>query len=44
MKTIVYNLKKEFSIPANVTAAICCLILSVSIFFIMGVMNREVLL
>ncbi|WP_255512506.1 hypothetical protein [Flagellimonas sp. S3867] len=44
MKTIAYNLKKEFSIPSNVTAAICCFILSVTIFFIMGVINREVLL
>ncbi|WP_420320116.1 hypothetical protein [Flagellimonas sp.] len=44
MKTIVLNIKKEFSIPANVTAAIICLILSISIFFIMGVINREVLL
>ncbi|WP_280950983.1 hypothetical protein [Flagellimonas pacifica] len=44
MKTIVYNIRKEFSIPENVTAAVCCLILSIAIFFIMGVINREVLL
>ncbi|WP_298791253.1 hypothetical protein [uncultured Allomuricauda sp.] len=44
MKTIVYNLKKEFAVPSNVTAAICCLILSISIFFIMGVINRDMLL
>ncbi|WP_262709900.1 hypothetical protein [Flagellimonas onchidii] len=44
MKTLVNNLKKEFSIPDNLTAAICCLILSISIFFIMGVLNRGMLL
>ncbi|MEM9649329.1 MAG: hypothetical protein AAF969_12675 [Bacteroidota bacterium] len=44
MKAIIYNLKKEFSIPNNLTAAICCLILSITIFFIMGVINRQILL
>ncbi|WP_283777896.1 hypothetical protein [Flagellimonas spongiicola] len=44
MKTIAYNLKKEFASPQNRTAAISCLVISLTVFFIMAVLNREVLL
>ncbi|WP_411031248.1 hypothetical protein [Spongiimicrobium sp. 3-5] len=39
MKTVILGFKKEFS-KDNLVAAITCLILSISIFFIMGVLNR----
>nr|WP_299385853.1 hypothetical protein [Allomuricauda sp.] len=44
MKAIILNLKKEFAMPDNRTAAISCLIISITVFFIMAVLNREVLL
>ncbi|WP_279305970.1 hypothetical protein [Flagellimonas aquimarina] len=44
MKTILNNIKKEFSIPDNLTAAISCLIISITVFFIMAVIGRETLL
>ncbi|WP_420400615.1 hypothetical protein [Flagellimonas sp.] len=44
MKAILHNIKKEFSIPENLTAGISCLIIAITVFFIMAVLNREVLL
>ncbi|WP_255674256.1 MULTISPECIES: hypothetical protein [unclassified Flagellimonas] len=43
MKILIKSIKKEFT-PDNMTAAISCLIISVTIFFIMAVLNRETLL
>ncbi|WP_298928768.1 hypothetical protein [uncultured Allomuricauda sp.] len=43
MKTLVNNIKKEFT-PDNLTAAISCLIISVTVFFIMAVIGRDTLL
>lgn len=39
MKILVLNIKKEFT-KDNLIAAISCLVLSISIFFIMKVMGR----
>ncbi|GMN07502.1 hypothetical protein MTsPCn5_28910 [Croceitalea sp. MTPC5] len=41
MKTIVLKLKKEFT-PTNRLAAISCLIISITIYFIMAVLGREI--
>ncbi|WP_265242823.1 hypothetical protein [Muriicola sp. Z0-33] len=43
MKAITLAIKKEFR-GENLLAAISCLIISITIFFIMGVINRGVLL
>ena len=39
MKVLLFNVKKEFT-KDNLIAAVSCLILSISIFFIMKVMGR----
>lgn len=39
MKILLFNVKKEFT-KDNLIAAVSCLILSISIFFIMKVMGR----
>ncbi|MGD1945342.1 MAG: hypothetical protein ACFB0A_03485 [Croceivirga sp.] len=41
MKVLVLKLRKEFT-PTNRLAAISCLIISVTIYFIMTVLSREV--
>ncbi|AWX43744.1 hypothetical protein HME9304_00735 [Flagellimonas maritima] len=43
MKILLKNIKKEFT-PDNMTAAISCLIISITIYFILAVINREILL
>ncbi|MEX0288906.1 MAG: hypothetical protein AB3N14_07320 [Flavobacteriaceae bacterium] len=43
MKVIVLRLKREFQ-GDNLLAAISCLIISITIFFVMAVLNRQVLL
>ncbi|WP_255695521.1 hypothetical protein [Flagellimonas sp. CMM7] len=44
MKAILNNIKKEFSTPDNLNAAISCLIISITVFFIMAVLGRNTLL
>lgn len=39
MKTILGNIKREFT-KENIIAAISCLIISITVFFIMQVMKR----
>ena len=43
MKVIVLRLRKEFQ-GENLLAAISCLIIAITIFFVMGVLNRQILL
>ncbi|WP_298999933.1 hypothetical protein ACOKFD_08070 [Flagellimonas sp. S174] len=44
MKVLILRAKKEFSISDNRVAAISCLIISITVFFIMAVLGRETLL
>ena len=41
MKVLVLKLKKEFT-PSNRLAAISCLVISITIYFIMAVLSREI--
>ncbi|MEM9077669.1 MAG: hypothetical protein AAGC43_11540 [Bacteroidota bacterium] len=44
MKVLLLRAKKEFSIEDNRIAAVSCLIISITVFFIMSVLGREILL
>ncbi|WP_262885616.1 hypothetical protein [Flagellimonas ochracea] len=41
MKVLVQKLKKEFT-PENRLAAISCLVLSITVYFIMAIMERNI--
>ncbi|MEM8847330.1 MAG: hypothetical protein AAGD17_09545 [Bacteroidota bacterium] len=44
MKVLILRAKKEFSVQDNRIAAISCLIISITVFFIMSILGREILL